>query len=97
MGRRFNRSDPTANHAIGNVDRERKRGDLHYVKPPRRKLAREFPAAFAGLILHHGVAVGNRAIELAGGDVNRVEEHHLNQARAEHDRRERGDDGGDAA
>lgn len=52
----------------------------------RRKLVQEFPDAFEGLLPYEIYRVALRARVLAGGRNWAIEEHHLNQARYEHDR-----------
>lgn len=50
-----------------------------------RKLVEEFPEVFEGLLPYEVYRVALRARELARGRVWDIEEHHLNQARFEHD------------
>lgn len=57
--------------------------DAQFERQPR-KLVQEFPHAFEGLLPFEALAVARRARSLAGSTWA-IREHHLNQARFEHD------------
>lgn len=59
--------------------------DAQLARRPR-KLVQEFPRAFQGLTPYESLKVARRALSLAG-DVWAIQEHHVNQARYEHDLR----------
>ncbi|GAA0978265.1 hypothetical protein ENKNEFLB_02819 [Nocardioides aquaticus] len=77
MARRLNQSDPTANRAVANVDREAKAA-------PKRKLLHEFPEVFDDLSDYGCRFVAFRALGLAGDNVWAIRLEHLEKARAEY-------------